>query len=139
VSFTWNIITLEGRPAIEAMLKETLVRVKPSNWKIEGEAKKVGDVTEGWFTFETGVARGRGILRLKNNKCWTLLTTMVELKGHEERKGPRRVMGAEHGVTKNRKSWLQLKQEEEARLGITEQPYCLIIGGGQGGIALGPE
>jgi putative flavoprotein involved in K+ transport len=137
VSFTWNIITLEGRPAIEAMLKETLANVKPFNWKIEGEAKKVDDVVEGWFTFETGVARGRGILRLKEGKCWTLLTTMVELKGHEERKGPRRVMGAEHGVARNRKSWLQLKQDEEARLGITEQPYCLIIGGGQGGIALG--
>ncbi|MEO5614143.1 MAG: NAD(P)/FAD-dependent oxidoreductase, partial [Cypionkella sp.] len=37
----------------------------------------------------------------------------------------------------NRKNWLQLKQEEEARLGVSEQPYCLIVGGGQGGIALG--
>ena len=137
VSFTWNIITLEGRAAIEAMLKETVAKVKPSNWKIEGEAKKVDGVIEGWFTFETADARGRGILRLKDGKCWTLLTTMVELKGHEERKGPKRVMGAEHGVAKNRKSWLQLKQEEEARLGVSEQPYCLIIGGGQGGIALG--
>ena len=137
VSFTWNIITLEGQPAIEAMLKDTLTHVKPSNWKIEGEAEKADGDIEGWFTFETTVSRGRGILRLKGNKCWTLLTTMVELKGHEERKGPRRVMGAEHGVAKDRKSWLQLKQEGEARLGATEQPYCLIIGGGQGGIALG--
>src|SRR5687768_16908091 len=137
VSFTWNIITLEGRAAIEAMLKETVARVKPSNWKIEGEAKKVDGVIEGWFTFETAVSRGRGILRLKEGKCWTLLTTMVELKGHEERKGPKRIMGAEHGVAKNRKTWFQLKQEEESRLGISEQPYCLIVGGGQGGIALG--
>ncbi|HUQ36280.1 MAG TPA: NAD(P)/FAD-dependent oxidoreductase [Aestuariivirga sp.] len=137
VSFTWNIITLEGQPAIEAMLKETLSKVKPSNWKIEGEATAADGVIEGWFTFETAVSHGRGILRLKNGKCWTLLTTMVELKGHEERKGPKRIMGAEHGVAKNRKSWLQLKQEEEARLGVSEQPYCLIIGGGQGGIALG--
>ncbi len=137
VSFTWNLITLEGRPAIAAMLKHTLAAVKPSGWKIEGEARADGGVTEGWFTFETGVARGRGILRLKGGKCWTLLTTMAELKGHEERKGPRRIMGAEHGVAKGRKSWLQLKQEEEARLGVTEQPYCVIVGGGQGGIALG--
>ena len=137
VSFTWNIITLEGQPAIEAMLKDTLADVKPSHWKIEGEAKDADGVIEGWFTFETSVSRGRGILRLKGGKCWTLLTTMVELKGHEERKGPRRVMGAEHGVAKNRKSWLQLKQDEEARVGYSEQPYCLIIGGGQGGIALG--
>ncbi len=137
VSFTWNIITLEGRAAIEAMLKEVLTKVKPSNWKIESEATANDGVVEGWFTFETAVSRGRGILRLKDSKCWTLLTTMVELKGHEERKGPKRIMGAEHGVAKNRKNWLQLKQEEEARLGVSEQPYCLIVGGGQGGIALG--
>ena len=137
VSFTWNIITLEGHAAIEEMLKETLAKVKPSHWKIEGEATAAGGVTEGWFTFETAVSRGRGILRLKDGKCWTLLTTMVELKGHEERKGPKRIIGAEHGVAKNRKNWLQLKQEEEARLGVSEQPYCLIIGGGQGGIGLG--
>ena len=66
VSFTWNIITLEGRPAIEAMLKDTLANVKPSNWKIEGEAREADGAVEGWFTFETGVARGRGILRLKD-------------------------------------------------------------------------
>ena len=136
ISFTWNIITLEGRAAIEAMLKETLAKVEPSNWKIES-ASGANGVIEGWFTFETAVSRGRGILRLKDGKCWTLLTTMVELKGYEERKGPKRIMGAEHGVAKNRKNWLQLKQEEEARLGVSEQPYCLIVGGGQGGIALG--
>ena len=137
ISFTWNIITLEGRPAIEAMLKDTLANLKPSHWQIEGEAKEADGIVEGWFTFETKMARGRGILRLKDGKCWTLLTTMVELKGHEEMKGQRRVMGTEHGAAQNRKSWLQLKQEEEARLGYTEQPYCVIIGGGQGGIALG--
>jgi ketosteroid isomerase-like protein len=113
VSFTWNIITLEGRAAIESMLAETLATVKPSNWKIESEAKAADGVIEGWFTFETAVSRGRGIVRLKDSKCWTLLTTMVELKGFEERKGPKRIMGAEHGVAKNRKSWLQLKQEED--------------------------
>ncbi len=29
------------------------------------------------------------------------------------------------------------KDQEDAELGITRQPYCLIIGGGQGGIVLG--
>ena len=29
------------------------------------------------------------------------------------------------------------RREEEAELGTTRQPYCLVIGGGQGGIALG--
>ena len=62
---------------------------------------------------------------------------MVELKGHEEQQGVTRPNGAEHGSIKNRKSWLEKKTQEEAELGYTKQPYCLIIGGGQGGIALG--
>jgi putative flavoprotein involved in K+ transport len=137
VTFTWNIKTLESRDDIAAMLKETLAKVKPGNWQLDGEATEAGGVTEAWLTFETSVARGRGLLRLKGDKCWTLLTTMTELKGHEEPKGDKRAMGAEHGVVQERKNWAERKAQEEAELGYTKQPYCVIIGGGQGGVALG--
>ena len=136
VSFTWNIKTLESREEIEAMLAATLAEVKPSKWKIDGKASVAEGATEAWFSFETAVSRGRGHIRLKGDKCWTLLTTMVELKGHEEPAGSRRPLGSEHTAVKDRKNWLQLKQENEARLGYEEQPYCVIIGGGQGGIGL---
>ena len=137
VTFTWNIKTLESQAQIRAMLEATLDRVQPSNWAIEGEASEIGGVVEAWFSFETGVARGRGHLRLKDGLCWTLLTSMVELKGFEEKKGERRNAGAEHGVQPGRKSWAELRAEEEAALGTTQQPQVVIIGGGQGGIALG--
>ena len=39
--------------------------------------------------------------------------------------------------TRGGRSWLERKHEEEAELGFVRQPYCVIIGGGQGGIALG--
>jgi putative flavoprotein involved in K+ transport len=137
VAFTWNICTQEGPDAIRALLKARLPDVKPSNFQIEGEATEAGGVVDAWFTFETAVARGRGHLRLQNGKAWTLLTTMTELKGFEEQKGERRIKGAEHGVHPGRKTWLEQRQEEAATLGFTEQPYVLIVGGGQGGIALG--
>ena len=137
VSFTWNIRTMEGRAQIQAMLEATLAQVRPSQWKLEGEATEAGSITEAWVTFETAVARGRGHLRLREGRCWTLLTTMTELKGHEEKTGSNRVKGAEHGVQQGRKSWLERKTDDEAALGTTTQPYCVIIGGGQGGIGLG--
>jgi putative flavoprotein involved in K+ transport len=137
VSFTWNIKTMEGRPAIEAMLDATLPHVQPSNWAIDGEANAADDVTDAWLTFETAVGRGKGHIRLKGDRCWTLLTTLKELKGHEELRGPTRPMGVEHGVHQNRKTWLEQRQQEQAELGYTTQPYTVIIGGGQGGIALG--
>lgn len=61
---------------------------------------------------------------------------MPELKGFEAKKGTHRIKGAEHGAHKHRKSWLELRKEEQETLGYTEQPYVLIIGGGQGGIML---
>ena len=137
VSFTWNIKTLEGRDAIEAMLNETNARVKPAAWAIEEEPTEADGITESWITFETDVARGRGHVRLRDGKAFTLLTTMVELKGHEEPNSTRRPMGVEHGFEQGRKNWAEKRQEEAETLGYKEQPYCLVIGGGQGGIVLG--
>ena len=66
-----------------------------------------------WFSFETAAGRGIGHLRLRGKQAWTLLTALQELKGFEERR-------------------------EEIRLSSepAPPPYVLIVGGGQGGIAL---
>ncbi|SOE94770.1 putative flavoprotein involved in K+ transport [Burkholderia sp. D7] len=139
VAFTWNIKTMEGREQIAAMLDSQLATVKPSKLKIaDNETATEGDgVTQAWITFETGVARGTGFIRVKDGKIWTLLTTMTELKGYEEPKGFKRPMGAEHGARTDRTSWKENRQTELETLGYDKQPYCLVVGGGQGGIALG--
>jgi len=106
VAFTWNIRTCEGRDEIKAMLAATLAATKPSAFSLKGFSEN-----EGWFTFETGVGRGIGHLRLNGGKCWTLLTTLQELKGFEEERSTGKEKPAEN-------------------------PYVIIVGGGQGGIAL---
>ena len=92
-----------------------------------------------WITFETALARGHGLIRLKDGNIWTLLTLMVELKGVEEPLGFDRPDGAKLGAAKHRPTWTEEREAEaEARtLGTTTQPPVLIIGGGQGGIAPG--
>jgi len=138
VLFSWNLITLEGKADIRDMLESRLEATRPDNWKLEGEASLTDGVLEGWISLETDVARGKGYVRLKDGLCWTLLTTMRELKGHEEPLGRRRPLGAEHGHgLADKRNWLEKRRDEEAALGITEQPYCLVIGGGQGGLGLG--
>ncbi|MDI3335708.1 NAD(P)/FAD-dependent oxidoreductase [Defluviimonas aestuarii] len=139
VTFTWNIKTVEGPDGVEDMLKHQLATTRPRNWQIaEGEVPtEDGGVTTAWISFETDVARGYGLIRLRDGKIWTLLTTMAELKGHEEPKGLGRPLGAKHGAGKNRTTWKEEREKEAAELGYKTQPYCLIIGGGQGGIALG--
>ncbi len=139
VSFTWNLNTSEGKGEIADMLRAQLGAVKPGGWRIaEGEtASEEGGVTTAWIEFETDVARGYGLLRLKEGKIWTLLTTMVELKGHEEPSGFERPLGAKHGAGKNRTTWAEEREAELRELGYSRQPYVLIVGGGQGAIALG--
>jgi len=139
VAFTWNIKTMEGRDEVRDMLGACLSREKPRQWEIAaGErATEANGVTEAWISFETELARGFGLIRLKNGQIWTLLTTMVELKGHEEKAGFARPLGARHGVHPGAKSWKELRDEEAEKLGTETQPHVLIIGGGQGGIALG--
>ncbi|ANB75237.1 FAD-dependent oxidoreductase [Paraburkholderia phytofirmans OLGA172] len=139
VAFTWNIKTMEGRDQIGAMLDAQLDAIKPTRLKVaENEAPtEAGGVAQAWITFETEVARGSGFIRVKDGLIWTLLTTMGELKGHEEPKGNRRPMGAEHGARMDRTSWKERREAEAQALGRAEQPYCLIVGGGQGGIGLG--
>jgi putative flavoprotein involved in K+ transport len=139
IAFTWNITTAEGRPAIVDMLEHTLPGVQPRNWRItEGEEPTQADgVTEAWIQFETAVGRGRGQLRLRDGQAWTLLTTLYELTGHEERARDRRPKGAEHGIHRDRETWLDRREREARELGYETQPYVLVVGGGQGGIALG--
>ncbi|MEQ8349615.1 MAG: NAD(P)/FAD-dependent oxidoreductase [Sneathiellaceae bacterium] len=139
VAFTWNIKTLEGRAQIAGMLASQLAGTAPSGWALaEGEpvTEEEGIVTA-WITFETAVARGYGLVRLRDGRIWTLLTTAAELKGHEEAQGFDRPLGAKHGAGKHRTSWLEEREAEARELGHSRQPYVVIVGGGQGGIALG--
>jgi len=139
VTFTWNLKTMEGKDQVRDMLEATLSATKPNGWQIaQGEeVTEDAGVATAWIEFETEVARGFGMIRLKDGLIWTLLTTMAELKGHEEKSGFTRPLGAKHGHGKDRKTWREERDDELAELGTSRQPYVLIIGGGQGGIALG--
>lgn len=143
VSFTWNLKTLEGRDAIGQMLESRLSDTDPSRFRTREPATDDDDgVVSAFIEFETAVGRGTGHLRIKgcddgSDAAWTLLTALQELKDHEERKGPTRVLGAVHGSDPDTRSWAERKADEDRALGYSEQPYILVIGGGQGGIALG--
>ena len=104
VAFTWSIETMDGRPAICAMLVDQLDAVMPVTFTPVGDATLNDGIVEGWFNFETAAARGRGHVRLRDGKCWTLLTSMTELKGHEEPAGFRRVKGVVHEAVKGARS-----------------------------------
>jgi hypothetical protein len=141
VAFTWNIKTVEGRDGIADMLTARLADADPSGFRTREAPTEEFDgdevVTSAFIEFETAIGRGVGHLRLRGEQAWTLLTALQELKGHEERKGPKRVLGAVHGSEPDSRSWAEKKHDEERSLGYTEQPSVVVVGGGQGSIALG--
>ena len=141
VSFSWNITTVENQDGVEDLLGETLERTDPQSFALEEPAAEDDSVITAWFTFETATGRGRGLVRLVDEggelRAWTFLTTLYELKGFEEPARTRRPMGAEHGANKDRLTWLERREQEEEGLGTSTQPFVLVVGGGQGGIALG--
>src|SRR3954469_18331466 len=137
LAFTWNIKTVEGPGGVRDMLEHTLQRTAPGGWETTEEPAEAEGVTEAWLAFETGAGRGHGHLRLKEGKAWTLLTTLDELQGHEEPRLHERPKGVTHGADPDRETWLEARIREAEELGHEIQPEVLVIGGGQGGIALG--
>ena len=137
LAFTWNIKTLEGPAAIRDMLASTLASTGPSAFALSRAAALDDGVVEAWLTFATNLALGEAIVRLKDGKAWTLFTTMRDLKGHEEPIGRRRPLGAVHRADRHRETWTEARARETAAMGSTVQPHCLVIGGGQAGIAMG--
>ncbi|KAA0977365.1 flavin-containing monooxygenase [Paeniglutamicibacter gangotriensis] len=135
-ALTWNLHTSEGAGEIKAMLDG----VGPDAWPRDlalASATDAEGVIEAWYTFTNKAIDGKGLLRLRDGKCWTLLTTAQGLREFPEPAGPLRERGADHGTQMSSENWLDRRTRREYEFGITEQPYVLVIGGGQGGIGLG--
>jgi putative flavoprotein involved in K+ transport len=137
VAFTWNLKTVAGREGVADLVEHTAGTTDAHGFRVTEPAAEADGVTEAWIAFETEVGRGSGHLRLREGKAWTLLTTLDELKGHEEPRGDDRPRGVEHGAEPDRESWLERRRREAEELGFARQPYVVIVGGGQGGIGLG--
>src|SRR6478609_8186396 len=137
VALTWNVTTVENPDGIRAMLDATLAHTRPRGFRTTEPATETEGVIEAWIAFETEAGRGNGLLRLRDGKAWTLLTALYELKGHEEPRADERPKGTEHGAFRDRETWLDRRVREGEELGYETQPEVLIVGGGQGGSALG--
>ncbi|AVO36631.1 NAD(P)-binding domain-containing protein [Pukyongiella litopenaei] len=136
LAFTWNIKTMEGRGDIAEMLEACLGSARPQGWRRDGPAGMTEDGTAAWIVFETAVAWGRGRVTIRDGLCHVLFTAMTDLKGHEEPLGRNRPMGLVHRAGRNRITWSERRAETARRLGHEDQPEVLIVGGGQGGVAL---
>lgn len=136
VAFSWNIHTAEGVDAVAAMAAAQAASIGAHGFAPDHAALPMTDAGQGWFRFATATARCRGHVQLVDGKARVLLTAAVELIGHEEPGGARRPQGIDHHAARGRRTWAHERAETAATLGISQQPYCLIVGGGQNGLQL---
>lgn len=141
LSFTWDLQTVEHRTGVRDLLTATLAATDPSGFRLLDIVEEPDGLVAAVFAFETAVGVGEGVVRLVredgDDRAFTLLTAMAELKGYEEPQRARRPVGTRHGAHKDRRTWLEARQDEAEALGVLTQPYVLVIGGGQSGIVLG--
>lgn len=138
LAFTFTLVTMEGCARIAAMLRDRLAIARPGDWRLTGDPTADEDgLTEAWFAFDTALGPAIGAFRLEGDRCRHLYTALTDLAGHEEPVGPNRPAGVQHGAQRDRRTWADLRCEEAVGMGDGTQPYALIVGGGQGGLALG--
>jgi len=137
LALTWRIQTTSGRDALVAALKEVRAhafRVDPDRTAPRSATRAEEECIEAIFRFETAGGIGAGVLRLKDDRAWTLLTALDELKGREERTGRLRPKGWSYSRDFGGPNWLDLRKEKQEYRNA--DPAVLIGGGGQAGLSI---
>ncbi|KAJ5467515.1 hypothetical protein N7475_005267 [Penicillium sp. IBT 31633x] len=140
--YSWDFHTHEGPAAISAFVTEA----PPSKIEIDrssafksphkGPIDSFGDVLgiEFFIKVTTANGHGNGVIRLAeqdgNWKIFTVFTSLVDLKGHEQ--DLKRPFGVQHGEQKGRKNWKDRRADEIDF--VDKDPAVLIVGAGQGGL-----
>jgi cation diffusion facilitator CzcD-associated flavoprotein CzcO len=148
LAFTWRITTFSGLPAVLQGLKAHAGEAKPRGLRVDPRRTAPRNVSragspalEALFAFETALGRGSGVLRLTPDrrdggrlKAWTLLTTLDELKGHEEQVGRARPKGESYSRDFRGPNWLDLRKA--AAEYTDREPVVLVVGGGHAGLSI---
>jgi putative flavoprotein involved in K+ transport len=148
LAFTWTLQTITGRPNIAATLRRTLARTQPKNFWIPPRRTpprwvfRAGTQTiETIFEFETAFGSANGVVRLVpdpespgNLLAWTLVTTLQELRGHEEAFKKRAPDADENMRDFGGDNWLD--RLRNARAYADRDPTVLVVGGGQAGLSI---
>ncbi|KAH7913178.1 FAD/NAD(P)-binding domain-containing protein [Hygrophoropsis aurantiaca] len=139
LALTWDFRTFRGIPAIRKFLADQLhlftissVTLRTNFVTLERPFSDVAWI-QGFFDFETTIGLASGIFRLVplSDGTWkahAVYTNLEDLKGHPEQNGPLRDHRPNHG------KWASKRAREIEFL--DEEPKVLIVGGGQGGLAV---
>ncbi|KAH7881623.1 uncharacterized protein C8R40DRAFT_1157849 [Lentinula edodes] len=140
LAFTWDFRTFIGSDKIKQFLRDRLSASKAKMFKLRDDYLELQqpypDIAWIGFLFDfevgdVGKASGVGRLMPQSDGSWkahTIFTNLEELKGNPEKVGEMRESRMDHGL------WSA--QRQRAAAFEDKEPIALIIGGGQGGLAV---
>jgi cation diffusion facilitator CzcD-associated flavoprotein CzcO len=146
LTFGWEFKTLHGIGETQTWLRQARAAGTARDFRIEDEpfVGAIGEhreTLEFFFTFETGIGRGRGFVRLIPDgrgplaaKAFTLLTTMQQLKDFPEAVGRNRPHEDMRATSYELENWLD--RRTAAREFKDRDPDVVIVGAGQSGLML---
>jgi cation diffusion facilitator CzcD-associated flavoprotein CzcO len=148
LALTWRIGTESGHGAIEAMLLARLPVAQPRGFCFPAPrtpprwVSRAGrDCIEAIFEFDTAFGPGSGVVRLVADagsparlRAWMILTTLDELRGHEEAWKRRDGAAEAHSRDFGAPNWLD--QRNATRAYADRDPTVIVVGGGQAGLSI---
>jgi len=141
LALTWDLGTYHRTPQVRGLLEAHLASAAPTSVTLDdsfGPRETDGGI-EGLFTFETATGWCRGVARLvESDGQWravNVMTGMEDLKGHERALGGRRPIGPRHVPgARTSHNWKDQRAVDAAYR--DREPDVVILGAGQGGLAL---
>ncbi len=145
LAFTWDLRTTSGGAAIALRMAESLARMAPRGFTLAAgrtlprRVVRAGvEAIEAIFAFETSVGPCNGVVRLVSEgaekRAWTLLTTLDEIRGHEDPANGRRWQDVDWKRNFGGENWLD--RRKRARAYADHDPAVLVVGAAQAGLSI---
>jgi cation diffusion facilitator CzcD-associated flavoprotein CzcO len=144
LALTWSYSTWSGSAEIASALLRSArprdLRLAPDRMAPRLVKRGGKTVVEGYIDFSTDAGDGTAFARLYSAEpgelpqAFMFLTTLQQLRGHEEAVGDRRPTGVEFSYNFSGDNWLD--QRRKAAEFADRDPEVVIVGGGQAGLAV---
>jgi cation diffusion facilitator CzcD-associated flavoprotein CzcO len=145
LAFGWDLRTTTGAAAIAGRLTPALKTAQPRNVQIASGRTPPRTVTragttclEVIFTFETMVGPCNGVVRLVTDsgypRAWTLMTTLDEIRGHEDPANGKRWQNVDWKRNFGGENWADRRRKAAAF--ADRDPAVLVVGAAQAGLTV---
>ncbi len=146
LALSWQLATVSGTPAIEALLRGTLTTARPHGVRLPAGrtpprwvVRAGTEVIEAIFVFETTFGSGSGVVRLVADpsapgglRAWTVVTTLDAL--HRTQAGAGRAQAPSYSREFGGDNWLD--QRTKASAYADHDPDVVVVGAGQAGLSI---